>query len=216
MRAITVLSLLLPLSAIAGETKLFNGKDLTGWTNAEGKPVTEGWKVEDGVLHRESKNGGDIITEKEYGDFELTWDWKIVSGGNSGLKYLVHFIPNKGPLGFEYQLLDDEKHPDGKLPTHRTAALYDIIAPASDKKVNPPGEWNTSRLIIRGTHVEHWLNGQKVVDTDMSGEAFKAAFAKSKYKGIPNFGEGPKGHILLQDHGDGVWFRNITIVTPDT
>lgn len=213
MRIITFVSLLLPFAAFAEEAKLFNGKDLTGWTSADGKPVTAGWKVEDGVLHRATK-GGDLISEKEYGDFELTWEWKIAPGGNSGLKYRVHNTPGKGAVGFEYQMLDDAKHADGALPTHRTGSLYDLLPAPAEKKLNPPGEWNTSRLIVRGNHLEHWLNGQKVIDTDTDSEAFKTAFAKSKYKAIPKFGEGPKGHILLQDHGDEVWLRNLVIVTP--
>lgn len=212
MRAAILLSALLPISAFAGEAiPLFNGKDLSGWTNAEGKPVTKGWKVENGVLHRASA-GGNLLSEKEYGDFELTWEWKITSVGNSGVKYRVQNYPGKGLLGFEYQMLDDEKYPDAKVgPIHQTGALYEFYPPAADKKLNPPGEWNTSKIVLRGTHVEHWLNGIKVVDAELAGDTFKAALNKSKFKNVPKFGETTKGKILLQDHNTEVWFRKITL-----
>jgi hypothetical protein len=208
------LSAVLTFSAAAQEAKpLFNGKDLTGWTTADGKPVTgNGWVVEEGgVLHRAAK-GGDIFTAEEYGDFELTWEWKIAAAGNSGLKYRVTGYPGKGWLGCEYQLLDDSKHPDSKVgPQRQTAALYDILPPAADKPVNPIGEWNTSKVIVKGKTFEHWLNGTKVLSVDLTSETFLAARAKSKFKNVPNFAENPKGRIMIQDHNDPAWFRNITI-----
>lgn len=212
MRTAILFSALLAISAFAGgEISLFNGKDLSGWTNAEGKPVTKGWKVEEGVLHRSSA-GGDLLSEKEYGDFELIWEWKIAAVGNSGVKYRVQRYPGKGLLGFEYQMLDDEKYPDAKVgPIHQTGALYEFYPPVADKKLNPPGQWNTSRIVLRGTHVEHWLNGAKVVDAELAGDVFRAALGKSKFKGVPHFGEAAKGRILLQDHGTEVWFRKIVL-----
>jgi hypothetical protein len=206
-------SALLTFSASAQDAKpLFNGKDLTGWTNGAGQAVTAGWVVEDGgVLHRAAK-GGDIYTAEEYGDYELTWEWKISPAGNSGLKYRVLQIPGKGYLGCEYQMLDDAKHPDGKIGPHRqTAALYDILPPAADKPLKPVGEWNTSKIIVKNNTFEHWLNGIKVLSVDLASETFKAARAKSKFKNVPHFAENAKGRIMLQDHGDEAWFRNLAI-----
>lgn len=202
------------LTALAGDpAPLFNGKDLTGWTTADGKAMTAGWVVEDGgVLHRASK-GGDLYTAKEYGDFELSFDWKVAAGGNSGVKYRVVSYEKKGLLGPEYQLLDDAKHPDGKIgPQRQTAALYDILPPdAALKKLNAPGEWNTTKIVVKGTKFEHWLNGAKVLEVDTAGDAFKAAYAKSKFKTTPGFALNAKGRIMLQDHGDEAWFRNVSI-----
>lgn len=214
-RTLLALALLLPCSAIAGELPLFNGKDFTGWTTAAGKPPTEGWVVEDGVLHRKTK-GGDLFSDKEYGDFTLVWEWKVGKGGNSGLKYRVQTYPSKGLLGLEYQMLDDQNHPDAKNgTTHQTAALYDFSPPSADKKLNPLGEWNTSKLVQKGTHLEHWLNGTKVLEVDTASEEFKKAHAASKFKNIPGFSANPKGKLMIQDHGDEVWIRKMVITVPD-
>lgn len=204
----------LTLTAAAGDpAPLFNGKDLTGWTNAVGKPVTGGWILEaGGVLHRAAK-AGDLYTAKEYGDFEFSFDWKIGPGGNSGVKYRVTNYDKKGLLGPEYQLLDDATHPDAKVGPHRqTGSLYEFLAPdPKAKKVNPPGEWNSAKIVVRGTKIEHWINGAKVLEMDTASDAWKTAHAKSKFKDVPNFAQNPKGRIMLQDHGDEVWFRNLTI-----
>ncbi len=206
-------SALLTLSAAAQEAKpLFNGKDLTGWTTGDGKPVTSGWVVQEGgVLHRAAK-GGDIYTAEEYTNYELTWEWKISPGGNSGLKYRVMKFPGKGFLGCEYQMLDDSKHPDSKVgPQRQTASLYDILPPAADKMLKPAGEWNASKVIVNNHTIEHWLNGTKVLTVDLTGGAFQAGLAKSKFKDVPGFAENAKGRIMLQDHNDAVWFRNIAL-----
>lgn len=208
------LSACLALTAAAQDAApLFNGKDLTGWTTADGKPVGAGWVVEPGgVLHRASK-GGDIFTAKEYGNFELAWEWKISHAGNCGLKYRVKEYAGKGNLGCEYQLLDDVNHPDGKIGPHRqTASLYDILPPAADLKVlKPVGEWNTSKIVVKDNIFEHWLNGAKVLTVDLTSDTFKNAFAKSKFKAVPEFAKNPLGRIMLQDHNDEAWFRNITL-----
>lgn len=210
--------LLMAFHATAAEpAALFNGKDLSGWTTADGKPATasaSGWSVEDGALRRAGK-AGDIFTAEEYGDFTLTWEWKIAAGGNSGVKYRVRSYPGKGPLGFEYQLLDDVKHSDAKVgPQRQTASLYDILPPdAAAKHLKAPGEWNTSKIVVSGTRIEHWLNGVKVLETDTASEEFKKARAASKFKDVKGFGENAKGRVMLQDHGDEVWFRNI-LLTP--
>ena len=200
----------------AGWKLLFDGRTLDGWQpiGKAGAPVA-GWVVKEGVLfHAKAAGGGDIVTAEHFEDFELTWEWKIGEVGNSGLKYN---LPNaaKG-LGFEYQLIDDEKHPDGirggKL--HQTAALYDLIEPSAERRVKPVGEWNESRLVVKGDHVEHWLNGVKTVEFDCGSDDIKARIAKSKYKGAANFGVKTKSQILLQDHGDEVSFRNLKVRVP--
>ncbi len=197
---------------------LFNGKDLTGWTDAKGRPMAEGWKVEEGgVLHRAGK-GGDLYTAAEYGDFELSWEWKVATGGNSGVKYRLATYAGK-TLGPEYQMLDDVNHPDGKIGPHRqSASLYDLKpADPAVKKLHPAGEWNSSRIVAKGTVLEHWLNGVKVMSADTSSEEWKAILAKSKFKTIADFARNPAGRIHLQDHGDEAWFRNISIkVLPAT
>jgi len=209
-----LLFLFTALAALAADpVSVFNGKDLTGWTAADGKPVTTGWVVEEGgVLHRASR-GGDLYSAKEYADFEFSFDWKIAPGGNSGVKYRVVAYDKKGFLGPEYQLLDDAKHPDSKVgPQRQSASLYDFVPPdAALKKLNPPGQWNSTKIVARGTKLEHWLNGAKVVEMDLASDAWKAAHAKSKFKDVPNFARNPKGRIMIQDHGDETWFRNLTI-----
>ena len=204
----------LGILSAADPLPLYNGKDLTGWTTADGKPAAvsdKGWRVEEGgVLHRAGK-GGDLYTAAEYGDFDLTWEWKIAPGGNSGLKYRVSLY-GKDVVGPEYQLLDDSKHPDAKIgPKRQTASLYDILPPAADKKLKPAGEWNTSRIVSRGTVLEHWLNGVKVLTADTTTPEFKTARAASKFKERGDFAEHQTGRILLQDHGDEVWFRNLQL-----
>jgi hypothetical protein len=195
----------------AGWKLLFDGATSAGWV---GIGTTEfpasGWEVEGGTLHH-SNGGGDIVTVESYEDFELTWDWKIPTGANSGVKYNLP-DPTKN-IGFEYQLLDDENHPDGIKGgrKHQTGSLYDLFEPALDKKVNPVGEWNSSRIVVRGNHVEHWLNGGKTVEFEIGSEALQAAIAESKYKNVPNFGTKLKSPILLQDHGDETTFRSIKI-----
>ena len=168
--------------------------------------------MQDGTLvHAKAGGGGDIVTTDDYENFELTWDWKIGQAGNSGLKYN---LPNPAKnVGFEYQMIDDEGHPDGKKGgrLHQTAGLYDLIEPVEGKKLNPPGEWNSSRLVVNGTKVEQWLNGAKTVEFTIGSDDLKALVAKSKYKAVAGFGEKVKSPILLQDHGDEVTVRSIKI-----
>jgi hypothetical protein len=198
---------------------LFDGKTTNGWRGFHQKSFpTQGWRVENGTLHHVAGSaGGDIITASEYEWFELDVDWKIATGGNSGIKYLISedlIKTGQAGLGFEMQILDDEHHPDAKegIGGNRTAgSLYDLIAP-TNRKLHPVGEWNTARVVVRGSHVEHWLNGAKIVEFDMGSSRMIALIAASKYKVNPGFGKVTKGHILLQDHGDDVWFRNIKIL----
>ena len=201
----------------AGWKLLFDGQTLTGWQPI-GKPgeTIKGWVVQDGaIFHAKAAGGGDIITTEQYGDFELTWEWKIGEAGNSGLKYNLPDA-TKG-VGFEYQLVDDEKNPDGNRggKLHVTASLYDLIEPSADRKVKPVGEWNESRLVVKGNHVEEWLNGVKTVEFECGSDDLKARIAKSKFKAVENFGVKTKSPILLQDHGDEIAFRSIKLRVPD-
>lgn len=209
---------------------LFDGKTTTGWRGAyKDKFPERGWNVEDGMLiiqqsdGSESQSFGDIVTEGEYSDFDLMFDFKLTEGANSGVKYFVveqQPKPKGSAFGLEFQVLDDDKHPDAKLGRdgNRTVgSLYDLI-PASGKKANTIGEWNTGRVVSKGQHVEHWLNGKKVVDYERGSEKFREAVAMSKYKVAEynangRFGEAPKGHLLLQDHGNRVAYRSIKVRT---
>jgi len=186
---------------------LFDGETLSGWTNGADKEVKEGaWVAEDGILHRK-KRGGSLFTEKEYRDFEFRWEWKISPKGNSGVKYRVTSYGGD-QLGPEYQVLDDRGRTQTK---HATGSLYDLFAPNDQKSLKPVGEWNSSRIVARGKHLQHYLNGKLVVDVTVGGEAWNEALAKSKFKDRPNFAANPAGRIFLQDHGNEVWFRKLEI-----
>jgi len=195
----------------AGWTLLFDGRTLDGWRPFAGKPVG-GWEVRDGTLHAIAKvKGVDLITEKKYRDFEFSWDWKLPFAGNNGVKYFVTEARTKSP-GHEYQMLDDAEHPDGKKGTHRqTGAFYDVLPPAADKPSKPIGEWNTSRLVVKGNRVEHWLNGKNVLTYELGSEVVKAGLAKSKFANEPGFGDKIDGHIMLTYHQDNCWYRNLKI-----
>lgn len=213
----TLFSLMLGASVsagtlLAGETVvLFDGKSLEQWETAKGEAPGEGWVVEaDGVLFRKDKSG-DIISKQAFGQFELTWDWKISEGGNSGVKYWINKIGNQN-LGLEYQLIDDERHADAlKGGNRQSAAIYDIKA-AEAKAAKPVGEWNSSKVVVKGTTIEHWLNGKRVVTVDTATGEWKERLAASKFLKYMDQGFAPgQGKILLQDHGDQVWFRNIVV-----
>lgn len=202
---------------------LWDGKTTAGWRGAKLKSFPEhGWVIEDGILKvlksdgGESTNGGDIVTEKKYRNFELKVDFKITPGANSGIKYFVDTELNKGAgssIGCEFQILDDKRHPDAKLGVkgNRTlASLYDLIPAPADK----PFRWgffNTALVKVNGNHVEHWLNGVKVLEYERNNQMWTALVDYSKYKVWKGFGTAEEGHILLQDHGDEVWFRDIKI-----
>ena len=209
MKFLYILFLLYPLGSLPAAKlsqvkDLFNKDDFSQWTKVNGEKVDKGWSIENGIVHRHAK-GGDIITKGKFKDFELTFEWKISKAGNSGIKYRA-----RGSLGLEYQVLDDQKHRDNKNPTHRAGSLYELVAAQDSKTLNPVGEWNKGRIFVRGNQIEHWLNGEKVVEITWGSEDWKNRFQKSKYHKNEGFGswEGP---ILLQDHNDPVWYRNLKI-----
>jgi hypothetical protein len=202
---------------------LWDGKTSAGWRGAKLTTFpAKGWTIKDGVLTvaetggGEAAAGGDIVTVDEYADFELIVEFRITKGANSGIKYFVDTELNKGEgssIGCEFQILDDAVHPDAKLGVHgnRTlAGLYDMIPPAG-VRFNGVGEWNRARIVVQGRHVEHWLNGFKTVEYERATQMWRALVDHSKYTVWPAFGERPKGHILLQDHGNTVSFRTIKI-----
>jgi hypothetical protein len=195
---------------------LFNGTDFTGWRGYKGAPVPTRWRVEDGAIALGTEGGeGDLVTNEEFGDFELELEWKMSEGGNSGIIYFVQetaAAPYTWSTGLELQLLDDARHADGKLPSHRAGALYDLIAPAK-AAAGPVGTWNRVRIVARGGRMEHWLNGARVVATRFGDESWQARVAGSKFRAMPHFARVARGRIALQDHGDRVWFRNIRIRT---
>jgi 3-keto-disaccharide hydrolase len=201
----------------AGWKLLFDGHTTHGWRTFKKQSFpSAGWVVEDGWLHclgkgGGSKGGGDIITDAEFNDFELQWDWKLAPDGNSGVKYFV-IESRQEALGHEYQMIDDPRTPDAVRAggKHLTASFYDVLAPGPTP-LKPPGEINHSRILVRGNHVEHWLNGVKVLAYECGSPAVMAAVAASKFKHVAGFGDKVRGHILLQDHYCNVWFRNVKI-----
>lgn len=172
-----------------------------------GFPQT-GWSLADGVLHLAAGGkGGELLSVQAFDNFELEWEWKIGPKGNNGLKYLVT-ESRPGAPGHEYQMVDDATTTN---PKFKTATFYDVLPVQVPTKVKPVGEWNQSRLVIRGNQVEHWLNGEKVLAYELGSAETKAALAQSKFKNSPGFGDKIKGHILLTNHKDEAWYRNLRI-----
>ncbi len=208
-----------------GWKMLWDGKTTQGWKGAKLDSFpTSGWEIKDGILSviasggGESEAGGDIVTTELYSDFELKLDFKFTEVANSGIKYYVDTEINKGAgssIGLEFQILDDERHPDAKLGSHEGSrtigSLYDLIQADTLKVVHPIGEWNQARIVSNKNHVEHWLNGRKVLEYERKSPEYLQIVKESKYEKWPNFGEADQGRILLQDHGDFVSFRNIKI-----
>ena len=216
-------TLLLPEEEIEdGWVSLFDGKTTAGWHKYGGAPVGSAWKVEDGVLHLDAnqkenwqiKDGGDIVSDKEYENFHLKLEWKIDTCGNSGIIFNIHEDTAKYEFpwmtGPEMQVLDNSCHPDAKIIKHRAGDLYDLITSAPET-VKPALEWNLAEIKSQNGTLEFYLNGVKVVTTTMWDEGWKKMIAGSKFKAWPDFGTYKKGRIALQDHGNHVWFKNIKI-----
>ena len=188
--------------------RLFDGKSLDGWRRfAKQEAPGSGWVVEkDGTLHLlPGAKGGDIIHTNQFTNFELQWEWRLAPKANNGVKYLVSETRPNSP-GPEYQMVDDAT----MEPRHQTASLYDILPPETLAS-NPVGEWNSSRIVIRGKHVEHWLNGKRTVQYELESPELRDAISKSKFKNVAGFDKKITGHILLTDHHDEAWYRNIRI-----
>ncbi len=217
---------------LAGWQLLFDGSTSSGWEGFQGTPFPiSSWSIEEGTIRTLADNsGGDIVSVSQFENFELVFDWKLVEGGNSGVKYLVQkawagpgYRPHLSPeakrrsmlraTGPEYQLLDD-----GNLNRRRPGweysscgSLYLLYKPADDKPLRPPGEWNTSRIVVRGTHGEHWLNGRKILEYEFNSPDFFRRVETTKFKRVPGFGFKGPGHIALTHHNHPVWYRNIKI-----
>ena len=203
---------LTPKEKAGGWKLLFNGTSMDGWRGYRQPGIPACWKIEDGLLKTLPKvKGGDLITTGKYDDFEFSWEWKIPAGGNNGIKYFVTEDRPAAP-GHEYQMIDDAASEFKKLgPRHMTAAFYDVLPPSAPTPTRPAGEWNQSRVVVQGGHVEHWLNGKKVLEYELGSDAVKAGLAESKFRKFPDFGTKIRGHVMLTYHNDECWFRNIRI-----
>lgn len=193
-------------------TPLFDGQSLSGWMHDDGRAVdAPAWEVTNGMLHLNRKNGkgGNLLSTDVYGDFELIFEWKLAEGANNGIKYRVNNFDGR-LLGIEYQLIDDLRQKSSQ-PKHRTASLYDIYEPAEHQPFRPQGEFNRSRIVVRHNRIEHWLNGHLVTEADVGNAEWNERISQSKFSDVDGFGITPVGHIMITDHGDEVWYRNIFI-----
>ena len=206
----------------SGWVLLFDGSTTTGW-HSYGKSAPGGaWKVDNGTLHLDAANksnyqtagGGDLVTDKAYGNYDFRLEWKIAPNGNSGIVFNIDEDTTKYKeswyTGLEMQVLDNDGHPDGKIPKHRAGNLYDLIA-VTKETVKPVGEWNAVRIVHNAGKLDLYLNGEHVVDTRMDDDNWRNLVAGSKFKDMPAFAKSAGGRIGLQDHGDNVWYRNIKI-----
>ena len=198
----------LPELKVGQAVPLFNGKSLHGWTTDSGKAIENGWKVDDGAIHRESR-GGNIFYAQEVGDFELTFEWKIEQGGNNGIKYRVRKYGGQW-LGCEYQILGETRPSFGR---GSCGSLYELYEPSEEKQLNAIGEWNTSRIVAHGPRIEHWLNGKQIVEADLASQEWRKRLLQSKFAPHADFARNTMGRIMLTDHGSKVWYRNL-VLTP--
>lgn len=193
---------------------LFDGTNLDHWRGYKTEAIGADWKIQpDGSLMFDGGkgHGGDLVTKEAFANFVLTFDWKVSEGANSGVMYRVGLGDNAPYFtGPEYQVLDDDKHQDGVHPKHRSGSLYGLYE-ATGKKLNAVGEWNSAKIVLNGNKVEHWLNGTKVVDAEMYSQDWDKQVAASKFSKWKKFATLKSGHIAFQDHGDQVWYRNISI-----
>jgi hypothetical protein len=199
---------------------LFNGKNLDKWRKAAvDSAPSKGWIIENATLSAlPGRKGGDIITRERYTNFELQCEFKLTHAANSGIKYLVNSIQNVktgkfSPMGVEYQIIDDKNYPEVKNDPEgvsSTGAVY-LLYPPKGKKLNPAGEWNTVRIVVNGPHTEHWLNGVKVAEYERGSDDFNQKLSTTKFMDYPNYAKSETGHIMLTDHGDQVYYKNIKI-----
>jgi hypothetical protein len=213
----TPLNTLSEAEKAAGWKRLFDGKTLDGWHNFKQKTTLPQWSVKDGVITlnpSKGKRNPGLVTDRAFENFELSLEWKIGPGGNSGVFYRIDETQPGSELnwtGIECQILDDNKYASAKAnPSTRTGAAYEMYAPAVDA-AKPVGQWNQLRILVRGNHVEHWLNGQKVVDYEILSDDWLKRREASKFNEHPNYGRTAKGHLALQDHGHVAEFRNVKI-----
>ena len=204
-----------------GWINLFNSKTLKGWHTYDNTFATLAWKVKDSIIYLDASNldkngntinGGDLLTDSVYSNFDLKYQWKISEGGNSGVKFYVQEDTDKydEAIGLEMQVVDNINHPDGKHAKHRAGSLYDLIAPNADVAKNYH-EWNDAEIICNDGKLQFYLNKTKIVETTLWNDNWKKMIGHSKYKHMKNWGTFTTGHIALQDHGSGVWYRNIMI-----
>ena len=212
LRLLTVMALTIVSStSFAQQKSNVLSSSLDYWVTSAGEPVTKGWKIEaDNTLLCEGKGSGILLSKHQYRDFSLTWEWMLTEKGNSGIKYRVRQYDNSW-LGCEYQMLDDENYGTDPFSQNSTASLYAIWEPAGKKKLNPGGEWNQSRIIVKGNRVRHYLNGELMVDGRIGSKDWKQRVAASKFKNREDFGLNRNGLIMLTEHGNPTWFRNIVI-----
>ena len=210
MRFALLISIIHPLCTLAElkEINLFDGNSLKGWTDLSGASPAKGWVVEDGCIFRKNK-AGDLYTKESFKDFDFSFEWKIAVGCNSGVKYRVTDYSG-ATLGPEYQIIDDAKLKYAPDHLGATASIYAIKGASADKKLKPPGTFNFSRILAKGSKIEHWLNGEKVAEIEIGSEDWKKRHAKSKFKSRPDFGT-KSGRIMLQEHGGKVRFRKLKI-----
>jgi len=201
-----------PREATGGWRPLFDGRTLAGWRGYRKAEAPAGWQVVDGAITRVGE-GGDLVTDAEFGSFELALEWKISPGGNSGIIYRVmedsslSYVWQSGP---EYQVLDNAGHADGRDPMTSAGSDFALYAPVRDV-TRPVGEWNQARIVVNGSHVEHWMNGVKLLEYELGSPEWEQRVQASKFRAMPRYGRGARGHIALQDHEAWVAYRNIRV-----
>jgi Domain of Unknown Function (DUF1080) len=201
-----------PARPDTGWRSLFDGHSAAAWRGFRSDHLPAGWRVVDQTLTRVGP-AGDIVTREQFGDFELALEWMVRSGGNSGVFYRVSEAPGLAQVwesGPELQVLDDAGHPDGAHPETSAGSCYGLY-PAPRGVARPAGEWNDVRIVVREKHVEHWLNGRKIVEYELESPEWQERVRGSKFAPMPRYGREPRGHIALQDHGDWVAYRNIRV-----
>jgi hypothetical protein len=212
MTAQSATNTLTPAEKAEGWKLLFDGTSLNGWRAFKSETPPAGWKAVKGELVREG-SGGDLMTVDQFGDFELRLEWKVTKNGNSGIMFRVTDQANLTyETGPEFQILDNGGHKDGANPLTSAGSNYAMHAPVRDV-TRPVGEWNDVRLIVRGAHVEHWMNGVKLLEYELWSDDWDKRMKASKFAKMPHYGRAKRGHLVLQDHGDLVWYRNVKIKT---